>query len=825
MKIRTIWFTILSGFVLLIMASCSAGDSLNQSPVTSDFTDAEIALHVGVDSGRYLWGAFEILYDRTNDSVTVTPIRIAAGHWNILSFLEQGPCVNCVQVIGVVDSGNGTTLFDIKITHPFASKTFTGFDVRGIAMFAGSQGFPATSLTSPNRYLGDGELVNADGYTSLYNITTQGSGPGGLQGYEKGKFAGLLGPSAALNGFKRHSSPGAANTRNMFYAGESVVATYDLDMPDTVFAFGYAIDASWVPPSTKPVTDPKTNFPPEANSPEPWKIEISNITNTLSDLGGSVDLIIDVYDYQGKNTHSSPVISCPSVFSGTINSSWSEDGDGYTRYTASFDNDLMPSTGIHKCLISVEDDENASSPAWLDLSAYHVIDIEVEAAGWAYAWGDFGEDWGYSVVTDDEGNVYVAGGFSGTVDFDPTFEVDEFTFDSGAFVSKFTPFGDYVWTRAWGGDYCVAYDIAIDPLGNLYITGDHVGAVDFDPGPFEHVLLGSQSYLSKLDSNGMFEWAWDWSANFSLDVAVDGSDYVYVSGRFNVAGEFAPGVPIDLHDSHGQSDAYVSRFLSDGTYVGVKIIGGTGIDAAWGLDVDGFGNVYIAGNYASIVDFDTGAGSDQHTSNGSRDCFLTVYDGNFDYKWTSTWGGEDFDIANEVKVQPNGTSAVTGGFRDIVDFDTSQDDDNHSAVGGTDAFLTLFNVQGDFLWAETWGGVFTDHGQSLIFDDIGRTYVVGTFAGTADLDPGGGVDEHQTAGFQDIFLSHFGTGGTLRWARSWGGTDNDFSYGVALAPVGSYVTGVFQSTVDFDPGDDVWELDSNGANDAFITRFGEGGAW
>ena len=79
--------------------------------------------------------------------------------------------------------------------------------------------------------------------TTLYNPATAGSGPDGLQGYIQGKFASLELPDSTLNGYIRFISDDPANTRNAFYAGDSVTETYDIDMPDGPFVFGYAIDS------------------------------------------------------------------------------------------------------------------------------------------------------------------------------------------------------------------------------------------------------------------------------------------------------------------------------------------------------------------------------------------------------------------------------------------------------------------------------------------------------------------------------------------------------------------------------------------------------
>ncbi len=306
----------------------------------------------------------------------IIPLRQVTEHWNVLKWLEQGPCTNCVKLSNLHASGTGTILIDVEITHPFDPANFTGFDVRGIAMFAGSHEFPAAGHTISDRTMGEGELVSAEGFTSLYNPGTEGAGPGGLQGYMKGKSASATYPNSTLNGYMRYISDDPANTRNAFYSGSTIKRTHEIAMPDGPFIFGYAVDANWAPPLVKPVTDPMTDFGPEANCPEPWKLEVDifpGLTTSWAPSGVSVY----VYDWQGKGTHDSPVLECPELWNSPVITDWAGDGDGFSLYTAGVTNENLAGVGTYKCLVSVEDHENQSSPDWLDLKAYTVTELEV----------------------------------------------------------------------------------------------------------------------------------------------------------------------------------------------------------------------------------------------------------------------------------------------------------------------------------------------------------------------------------------------------------------------------------------------------------------
>ncbi len=373
---------ILAGIRTALLAatiSCAGTSPGVDNPTTPD-TSPDLAQAIETqETGHHLWAYYQVYVNPEENEVKILPFRQVSIHWNILGFLEQWPCTTCVGITLMPDSPQGNKVFDVQIIHPFTVTNFTGFDVRGIAMFAGSHTFPVSGLTTPNRHNGDGELVNADGYTTLYNASTAGSGPDGLQGYIKGTFTPPQTPNAFLNGYKRHISADATNTRNAFFAGDAVTATYEIDMPDSSFIFGYAVDANWAKPTANPVVDPMTEFPPEANCPEPWKIEVTEepVDQGLTDEGGSTKLIVDVYDWQGMTSYFPPDVECNELFGGSANAVWTENGPDYSRFEVTIENEKIAEQGEYKCLVAVEDTENITSPDWLDLTAYQIIILEV----------------------------------------------------------------------------------------------------------------------------------------------------------------------------------------------------------------------------------------------------------------------------------------------------------------------------------------------------------------------------------------------------------------------------------------------------------------
>ncbi|MCP4851228.1 MAG: hypothetical protein GY900_05790, partial [Actinomycetia bacterium] len=141
--------------------------------------------------------------------------------------------------------------------------------------------------------------------------------------------------------------------------------------------------------------------------------------------------------------------------------------------------------------------------------------------GAAAVFSGTGTKHGHSVAVDSSGNVYTAGDFFDTVDFDPGAGTANLTSNGqqDMFVSKLDSSGNYVWAKNFGGTgYDYGYSVAVDSSGNVYTTGSFRGTVDFDPGP------GTANLTAV--AQDVFVWGLDSSGNLAgsagLTVAVTG---------------------------------------------------------------------------------------------------------------------------------------------------------------------------------------------------------------------------------------------------------------------------------------------------------------
>lgn len=150
------------------------------------------------------------------------------------------------------------------------------------------------------------------------------------------------------------------------------------------------------------------------------------------------------------------------------------------------------------------------------------------------------------------GNVYAAGTFAGTLDFDPSSGVSNQTSAGGSvdgFVWKLGSDGSFRWARRFGGAAPEALkDLFVDSTGNTYTTGTFAGVADFDPAPLNTINLVSGSgdtdgYVLKLSPQGNLAYARALGGGISTTQPT--GVWASPAGRIEVAGTFVGTADLD----------------------------------------------------------------------------------------------------------------------------------------------------------------------------------------------------------------------------------------------------------------------------------------
>jgi Concanavalin A-like lectin/glucanases superfamily/Secretion system C-terminal sorting domain len=463
------------------------------------------------------------------------------------------------------------------------------------------------------------------------------------------------------------------------------------------------------------------------------------------------------------------------------------------------------------------------------ISLLLLISNILKAQSFAKSMGGTSADLGRAVATDAAGNVYTTGYFAATVDFDPGAGIANLTTAgvSDIFISKLDAGGNFVWAKKMGGTGTdVGYGITIDASGNVYTTGSYQSTADLDPGTGTANLTsagGNDIFVSKLDAAGNFVWAKSMGGvgvDIAYGISVDASGNVYTTGYFTGTADLDPGAGTANLTAAGSNDIFISKLDVSGNFVWAKSIGGTSGDIAYGICVDGSGNVYTTGNYNSTVDFDPGAGIVILTSTGGNDIFISKLDAAGNFVWAKSMGGSNTDNAYVITVDASGNLYTAGYFTGAADFDPGPGTFNLTSAGSTDIFVSKLDVAGNFVWAKSMGGTSSDNANGISVDASGNVSTTGSFTGTVDFDPNASTVNLISTGATDIFISKLDAAGNFVWAKSMGGINNDIAYGISVDVSGNvYTTGYFAGTADFDPGAGTINLSSSaGSNDIFVSK-------
>jgi hypothetical protein len=349
MRYQTI-LIVIAVFAFSVIAGCSSGDI----PTTP--SNHEISSDAGAGSHTCL-GLWQFVIDPVNKSIDMVPLRSEQLHMNGLAFMEP-PVGQSLAIDQIVEMTSDEVTVDIRFSHPYPGLTFAcAFDVCGILISHGSTYFPlSTELYFPDE--GDVQLLNPDGYTRWWNPVEFPPNPTVRhQGYIDGLMGrpnAVAGFDATLNGYKYFSSDLAdpesplteldPSLRGAFVPGTSCVRRYRIGFSPGSLVFNYAVDASWATPANMPDPVIPDDFPYSANRPEPYRIEIQNLNNTLTydpDSGmadGEATMSVYVYDWHNAGENMVCAFAQNDEVMGMCNPEPSEVGDGYAVY----DVELMP---------------------------------------------------------------------------------------------------------------------------------------------------------------------------------------------------------------------------------------------------------------------------------------------------------------------------------------------------------------------------------------------------------------------------------------------------------------------------------------------------
>ncbi|MCG3150932.1 MAG: hypothetical protein GEEBNDBF_00198 [bacterium] len=231
------------------------------------------------------------------------------------------------------------------------------------------------------------------------------------------------------------------------------------------------------------------------------------------------------------------------------------------------------------------------------------------------------------------------------------------------------------------------------------------------------------------------------------------------------------------------------------------------------------GGVLQVGYFTGTVDLDPGPGTSSASATGQAG-FMSEYNNDGSLFLTRIIGGGAGTAVSprSVDFHPVDGYRVAGAYTGLIDFDPGAGVTQRNSTTDGANFVLALDTSRNFKWVATFGsGVSGIH--LRFHESTGSLFVAGSYGGTVDMDPGLGVLTKTASGIYDGYLMTLSRDGLLQYLGIFSGTGWDAVSALDVWNDTLYLTGIFNDTVDFDPGPGVSTLTSLGSIAGFVARF------
>lgn len=348
----------------------------------------------------------------------------------------------------------------------------------------------------------------------------------------------------------------------------------------------------------------------------------------------------------------------------------------YNEQTAGYD-DLALSIALDK-----SGNVYVTGSSYGDGTTYDYATVKYNSSGeeqWAARYNAPGNNYdiAFALAVDNSGYVYVTG-----YGYDEVSQKDYVTI-------KYNSDGDEEWVARYkgpGNEFDEAYAIAVDNSGNVYVTGRSYGdGTSYDYATIKYNSDGDEEWVARY--NGYLE-----SPDEASAIAVDISGNVYVTGYSDIRDDY--DFTTVKYNSVGEEE-WVARYNGPLTYSD---------DLAWAMALDNSGNVYVTG-WSQGEDYDFDYATVKYNSHGEEQ-WVARYDG----PEGGPAGANDIALDDAGNVYLTGSSCGFGYDETALDYATVKYDSE-----GHEQWVARYNSPADD----------ADEAKSIVVDNNGNVYVTG----------------------------------------------------------------------------------------------------
>jgi hypothetical protein len=356
---------------------------------------------------------------------------------------------------------------------------------------------------------------------------------------------------------------------------------------------------------------------------------------------------------------------------------------------------------------------------------------------------------GFSISSDNSGNVYTTGNFSGKLSFSGVRTIES-EGENDCFISKYDKNGKFQWVKTIsGGSDESGNSIIVDNNQDIVIVGNFYEEIKIDQTEIKS-KGNADIFISKYNRLGVLLWhkvLGSYRMDDAHEVKIDNSNNIYVVGRLS------DSINIDnvILKSHGGIDGFIMKFNSKGNILFGKTIGGNEDDDIDDISFDNNNNIFISGVVSDSVFYD----SSLILSTGYLNQYFAKINNKGNLSWIKTYGEDSNHEIWDMNVDKLGSIYLTGNHRGAITIDNIE----YPSVSKRDysMYLVKFSEKGNLEWFRHFSTKGNGYGHSIGIDEKSNILLSGTFYKSIQI----GRKKHKTKSGSGNVLLKFNQKGKI----------------------------------------------------------------
>lgn len=346
------------------------------------------------------------------------------------------------------------------------------------------------------------------------------------------------------------------------------------------------------------------------------------------------------------------------------------------------------------------------------------------------------------VLVDEQGNSYVTGRTKESLDGETRGEFD-------AFLAKYNAEGEQLWLKQFGTSRSdLGSAITLKSTGEIILAS--LTYTDINETTDVRNVPQDEVFLSQWSTDGEQQWLRQFRITDRQYISVSGIA-IDAKGRIFLTGGTSKDRVIT---TPAGIDVYITKFTEDGFYLWQQTFGGGMHTFSRAIEAHK-DSVFVIGTTAggnNVGERDYDSYDPERLSN---DAILAVYDSYGNKDWIKQFGARESYDGKDVTVNSSNNAIVVGSGNGSLGGDP---------LGLSDAFIALYDTEGQQMWANNLGTEAFDAAMSVAIDGDDNIYVTGYLYETWD-DMYRASAQNKNAGHH-LFLTKYTSDGRQMWLRT-----------------------------------------------------------